>query len=247
MKVNISQKTEYWKYIQPGDEFDVTSLVAKEKPELHIHLFKDPPLVDFWPYIYPKLKQINGSGEDVVDKEINKKAEKGAKPISEIIIVGHHHIMGELFGDTGASFDPSKFRSDKYTKPEYSKLYGGQYPRYCWFRRDATGRGVGCASYMWGWQFSQIYLRKGASINSTLHWIGLGCPELWQKTKGKHDSCTLFTFLAFKVAKKGIELSKRFHVRVTKTSIFPIWVRNQTAITEFNEASGHWYKFSGSL
>jgi hypothetical protein len=183
----------YERYVQIGDEFDISNLTATNGETLNLHLFDDTSEkldADLAKLFYPGSQSTVGA-----DADIDSTSGSGSNPIGQMVIFGHAG-GNSMWGDA-STFTPADLKSEE---PEHSFTLAsvGLFPRRCWFTRDAQVRSVGCDSTAWGKDFAAAYLRKGAKVITTTE-------SVWSRCRGSAydpatDTCTAHNGVDFRDA-----------------------------------------------
>jgi hypothetical protein len=182
--------SRYERYVQQGDQFDVSNLIATTGRTVRIYLFDDANAAmdaAIAKHFYPRSEFSPGA-----DGTIEDKANSGKEPIGDMVIFGH--AAGDsMWGGSSNTFTPSQ--QDPEEPPQAFVLAeAGLFPRRCWFTRNATVRSVGCNSQAWGRDFAAHYLRRGASVTATTASVRPACsPPLVDRL----GNCKTFDGLEF--------------------------------------------------
>jgi hypothetical protein len=152
----------YERFVQIGDEFDVSNLTATTGKTLRIYLFSDS--TEAKDAALAKLFYPGSVSSSSPDSDIEGAAGFGSTPIHEFLIFGHS--SGDSMWGGAGSFRPADFDPED-PPPSFGQAERGFFPRRCWFTRQASARSVGCSSEDWGRDFAAHYLRKGAQIVTT--------------------------------------------------------------------------------
>lgn len=182
--------SDYYRYVIPGDEFDVSNLTATTGVDLRLHLFagewRDALLAMlFYPGAAP-------SGDP--DISIETAANGGATPIASFVLFGH--AAGDSMWGGAGSFRPADFDRDE-PPPTFGQAELGFFPRRCWFTRNAGARLVGCSSRSVGDDFAAAYLRRGASVTATTADVVPHCTGILVDHSQTPPGCHVYNGLAF--------------------------------------------------
>ncbi len=161
-KVPSRFNDHYEEYVQIGDQFDISNIIAAAGGALNIYLFDDA--IDKKDADLAKLFYPGSVSSLSVDTDIDSSSNSGMNPIGTMVIFGHSH--GDSMWGSASTFIP---RQTDPEDPVQSHVLAsvGLFPRRCWFAKNAVVRSVGCNSEVFGNDFAKAYLRKGAKIITT--------------------------------------------------------------------------------
>lgn len=161
MKSPKSWEDNYERYIQLGDEFDVSNLKLKTGPAATFTYHgRDDGL--------QALTTLYGGANPVdLELDIGNLANNGETPIKNLTIAGHSG-GDSVWGDTG---NFSATLNSEEPAPSGIGAHSKQGPHRCWFTRNATVRIVGCSSETVARPFAGSFLRRGASALGANRWL----------------------------------------------------------------------------
>jgi Domain of unknown function (DUF4157) len=211
----------YERFIQIGDEFDVSNLTATSGTTFRIYLFDDSS--EAKDAALAKLFYPGSVSSSSPDTDIEGAAGFGSTPIHEFLIFGHSG--GDTMWGAAGSFKPADFDPED-PPPSFGQAERGFFPRRCWFTRQASARSVGCSSETWGRDFAAHYLRKGAKIVTTTASVRPKC-----KVAASGGGCTSYN---------GVDFATSSLPSATSLE-GPFW-----SVSDFHDAS-HWSTIAGKL
>ncbi len=214
----------YERYVQIGDQFDISNLKETEGSSLKLYLFDDSSEkmhADLAKLFYPGSK----SSLDV-DTDFDSTADSGKKPIGNVLLFGH--AGGNTMWGDATIFTPTDNNSEE-PKHSFVLANAGLMPRRCWLTRNVIVRSVGCNSEAFGKGFANTYMRKGSRITTTTEAVRPKCST--PNYNAAKDVCKSFDGLDF-----GASSSK-----TAKSLEGPFW-----SVTDFHAAS-YWKEIKGKL
>jgi hypothetical protein len=168
--------TNYERYVQKGDVFDISNLQGPlSGPTLKLALF-GPGENNFIvvSVIYPGISPSKNP-----DADIASASGQGRTPLWDLVVAGHQ-AGGRMYGASGEFNLNDKRLDSELPAHTFARAKDAMFPRRCWFARFSGARSVGCASASFGELFAAKYLRKGASIATTLRAIVPACSLPYQ-------------------------------------------------------------------